>query len=93
MTANQASPTHPVPRPVLHSEGLLSGELAEVGSGDRGVEAAGAAGRLGRLVAGIVAVAIAVVVVIAAGSADRPRGHDQIRARCFVQGGPAEMCD
>ena len=93
MTANQGSPTHPVPPPILHGEGLLPGKLAEVRDDDRGGEAAGEARRLGRLAAGIVAVAIAVVVIVAAGSADQPRGHDQIRARCFIAGGPAEMCD
>ena len=93
MTATQGSPTHPVPPPVLHSEGLLPGELAEVRNDDRGVEAAGGARRLGRLAVGIVAVAIAAAVVIAAGHSDQSRRDDPIRAYCFVQGGPAEMCD
>ena len=93
MPANQGSPNAPSSASDLHSEGRLPGELAEVRDEDRGVEAAGEARRLGRLVVGTVAVAIAVVVVIAAGSADQSRQHDQIRARCFIAGGPAEMCD
>ena len=96
MTANQGSPTHPVPPPMLHSEGLLPGELAGVRDDDRGGEAAGEVRSLRRLVVGILAVAIAVLVVVAvvaAGFALRQWRHDQFRARCFIQGGPAEMCD